>query len=156
MFDLTKSSEVIDFSLVTHIFPTAFIWLWINVVNGITDEKISARGKLLGFFVRIKNWGSKIGTHLNIYFLLVYTLCTHLGLSADFFHLFQMIETVSSHIQSPRVIQSLPYSINFTISHTKQGLVVLFPLSFNIPKATLHNFAPLGVTLKKMMENVIW
>ena len=59
--------------------------------------------------MRIKNWGSKIGTYLNIYFLLVYTLCTHLGLSADFFHLFQMIETVSSHIESPHVIQSLPH-----------------------------------------------
>ena len=128
MFDLTKSSEVIDFSLVTHIFPTAFIWLWINVVNGITDEKISARGKLLGFFVRIKNWGSKIGTHLNIYFLLVYTLCTHLGLSADFFHLFQMIETVSSHIESPHVIQSLPHCqllswimAKYSISEIKQS-----------------------------------
>ena len=85
---LTESEYLVclDFSSVTHIFPTAF---YLAMDNGITDEKKSLQvAYCLEFFSsELKIGGAKYPTRL-----LVYSLCTHLRLSEDFFIFFKWLK----------------------------------------------------------------
>ena len=121
------------------------------------------------FFSSISNdWNSKFSHRVTSCYTIFTTLSTIIMNYGKFQHYHNLFcgawfgqgpiraKNASQNTGPEKKLPSLTLSVNFTISHTKQGLVVLFPLSFNIPKATLHNFAPLDVFLKKMMENVIW
>ena len=110
------------------------------------------------FFSSISNdWNSKFSHRVTSCYTIFTTLSTIIMNYGKFQHYHNLFcgawfgegpiraKNASQNTGPEKKWPSPTLSVNFTISHTKQGLVVLFPLSFNIPKATSHNFAPLDV-----------